>query len=635
MIELSSVAEETPFLDLVRTCTSRELALIHYDAAAGEHQCIDSVPWKDKVILPPEEDEFTQHVIWPTHIAKKRAIPRRILLKWIDQFLDVCIDIEERHRFLLACFVLSTWSIDVLRVAPYIALVGLPQSGKSTALKILQLICRRGMITSDISSAAFYRACERLRPTLFIDEAATASQRKALFHLLRSGSTRDSVVFRAGESYRTFGAKVMSFRQLPDDDALNSRCVVIPMRESSDIRRRPTDKDVLDGAANLRAILLRNRFEYLSPTCKIRGVQQLRSRSRDLYESLVYSIGDDLELATRLLGYFADAQQSSREPLLPREMAVVETLFEQIHLHPDQANYPLKQLTQEINLNLSKSGERLRLNPKAVGAILHTLGFRDRNRTAAGFVVWLERRALERIHDLMWTYGLDAPSAHLPEQALSPPCEFCTSGPSRNKNEFEEEETHWDDTEDTPNQPLSLEDVLSDEQLCECRIGEYAELDPDDELEQDQQAQSPGVNLPQLNEGTGGVGNGASSMGASPVNGGNGTAAEHPSSDDAVAKPPKGKEGEFSGTSGTLPTLGAGSVKESQDDLDLEIGPGYSRGWIENAADQKLVDELRRKNLRGFYPSDEDESATDENEEDSNEEEDDEPDDEDGSDESE
>ncbi len=83
------------------------------------------------------------------------------------------------------------------------------------------------------------------------------------------------------------------------------------------------------------------------------------------------------------------------------------------------------------------------------------------------------------------------------------------------------------------------------------------------------------------------------------------------------------------------PSFGAGSAKEPQDDLDLEIGPGYRRGWIENAADQKLVDKLRRENPRGFYPSDEDESATDENEDDSNEEEEDEPDDEDGSDESE
>lgn len=41
-------------------------------------------------------------------------------------------------------------------------------------LKILRLLCRRSLLTADVSSAAFYRACGRLIPTLLIDETATA-----------------------------------------------------------------------------------------------------------------------------------------------------------------------------------------------------------------------------------------------------------------------------------------------------------------------------------------------------------------------------------------------------------------------------------------------------------------------------
>jgi hypothetical protein len=429
VIELHSVAEACPSLDLGWTADG--LALVEYDRATGQ-KCVPHFQWNDRqVILPPEEDEFTRHVVWPTHYWPHGTVAVASLLKQIERFLHTCIDIEKQYGFLLACFVFSSWVINDLRVAPYIALVGLPQSGKSTALRILQLICRRGMITSDISSAAFYNACERLRPTLFIDEAATAGQQKALFHLLRSGSTRDSVVFRAGGSYRTFGAKVMSFRQLPDDDALNSRCIVIPMRESLKVKLRPTDHEVLDYALILRSKLLLHRFQYSPLSRPIPEIGLLRSRNRDLYESLAYSMGDDLESATRLLKYFVDAQQSSREPLFPRETAVLETLFEQIHVHPDQANYPLKQLTQEVNSNLARSGERFRLTARAVGGILDTLGLRDRKRTALGFVVRLDRRALERTHDLMSTYGMDAPSAHLAEEAPNAPCEFCLSVRSR------------------------------------------------------------------------------------------------------------------------------------------------------------------------------------------------------------
>jgi hypothetical protein len=110
--------------------------------------------------------------------------------------------------------------------------IGLPRSGKSTALKALYLVCRRGMITSDISSAAFYRACDRLTPTICIDEAATAGQKKTLFlfHLLRSGTTRQAIAFREGQSYRAFGAKIVTWTEMPNDDALNSRCTSFPCK---------------------------------------------------------------------------------------------------------------------------------------------------------------------------------------------------------------------------------------------------------------------------------------------------------------------------------------------------------------------------------------------------------------------
>ena len=546
---------------------------------------------------------------WPTSTWRKPVSPVS-LVKEIDWFLDACIDIENQHRFLLACFVLSSWLIDGLLVAPYIAFVGLPQSGKSTALKALQLICRRGMITSDISSAAFYSACERLQPSLFIDEAATAGQQKPLFHLLRSGSTRDSIVLRAGQSYRTFGAKVMSFRELPDDDALNSRCIVIPMRESSHTRLKPIE--VLTEARELKAKLLRYRFEHQPPD-NIRGIHRLRSRSRDLYESLAYSLGEDFGSATRLLRYFVDAQQSSREPLLPGETAVIETLFEQSHLHPDQSNYALKQLTQEANLNLAKSGERLRLNAKAVGGILHTLGFRDRKRTSAGFVVWLDRRALERIHDLMFSYGMDAPSAHLPEQAPNTACESCAFAKYPGEDEFDEREVERDDDEYDECGEFKLDWIRRRPCPPSLSTGPAANAGhaPD--------GPPTTVDPPPPSEGTGVVGNGSppAGSGTTPVNGGNGVSTDPPPANEinTNAKPPEERESQPGGVQAADVSPDSGSAREPQskpEDPDFEIGYGYTRGWIENAADQEYVDALRRKYLRGIYPMDDDEEYEDE-----------------------
>ncbi len=108
----------------------------------------------------------------------------RALLIEINSFLSKCLDVCDHERFLLAAFVVATWFIDRLPVAPYIALVGLPGSGKSIALRVLALLCRRSLLTADITSAAFYQVCDRLMPTLLIDETETAGNRKMLFHLL-------------------------------------------------------------------------------------------------------------------------------------------------------------------------------------------------------------------------------------------------------------------------------------------------------------------------------------------------------------------------------------------------------------------------------------------------------------------
>ena len=76
---------------------------------------------------------------------------------------------------LIAAFVVSTWFIEDLAVAPYLALVGPPRSGKTTLLQVLNLVCRRPLLTADITSAAFYEVYEKLTPTLLVDETPPAA----------------------------------------------------------------------------------------------------------------------------------------------------------------------------------------------------------------------------------------------------------------------------------------------------------------------------------------------------------------------------------------------------------------------------------------------------------------------------
>jgi len=414
-------------IEAVREPKSQELWLAKYSRADAKFAFARTFEIDGLRFHPPAENELSRHVRLPScYVAT--APPVRALLDELDGFFRRCLDLDERYRFLLSCFVLSTWMVDRLPVAPYIALVGLPRSGKSTALRALYLLCRRSLITSDISSAAFYRLCDRWMPTLCIDEAATAGQQRTLFHLLRSGTTRDAVAFREKQSYRTFGAKVVVWNQMPDDEALNSRCIVIPMQETSctDLERT-TNPEVIGAANDISAELATfravNRRNLHLP--QIAGAEHLRSRDRDLYEALALPIGKDSEGCAHLLECLDYQRGLNREPLPARELAVLESSFKVIHAEPDQETYSFRRLKDESNRWLADSGERFKVNEKSVSGALKTFGFVNRRRTKAGWVVIVDRAARKRLHELLLLYGVSSVLECLPPEQPGAPCEFC------------------------------------------------------------------------------------------------------------------------------------------------------------------------------------------------------------------
>ena len=421
-------------VELARVGQNSNLGLVLYKNGEGASYG-NSVTLSDYVLVPPEEDEITRHIRFAETVGDVLEVRR--LLTQVDDFLSLCLELDDRRRFLLACFVLSTWVVDWLPVAPYIAFVGLPGSGKSTALRALYLVCRRGLITYDISSAAFYRACDRLAPTLCIDEAASAGEKRVLFHLLRAGTTRDAAAFRVGQSYRAYGAKAVSWNEMPDDEALNSRCIIIPMKESSRTSLlRTTDPAVLAEADRLQALLLGYRLHHCGRpfSRELSGHERLRSRDRDLYEALALPLYGDSKLCACLLECFEYQQNVNQEPLPPKQVAVLEGLFKMIHIQPDREDYALGQLKNEANLRLASSGERFHLNERTVSEILKTFGFVDRKRTRSGWVVLVGSAARKRLHELLWLYGVSL-SACLPTDLSNEACEFCKIQDTRQEND--------------------------------------------------------------------------------------------------------------------------------------------------------------------------------------------------------
>jgi len=181
-------------------------------------------------------------------------------------------------------------------------------------------------------------------PTLLIDETGTAGERKKLFHLLRTGISRDVIALRKDQSFSAFGAKVVSWTELPNDPALNSRCITIPMYETrlSDLKR-PTDRDIVEAAEDLQKRLLQYRLEKFRALSLPEITQEapLYSRSRDLYEALALPMGECRKACQNLLDYFTFHHQiTTREPLYPTHAAVLDFLYHYTHIYLDRNHLP-------------------------------------------------------------------------------------------------------------------------------------------------------------------------------------------------------------------------------------------------------------------------------------------------------
>jgi hypothetical protein len=374
----------------------------------GEIRYLDQLKHDGQVLVPLQrKSEMFSRLRLPTEA--KRYESALTLVNRIEQLIFRCISVNGIYVPVLADFVLSTWLVDRFEVAPYLSVVGLPQSGKTTLLKLLSLLCRRSLLVSDITSASFYRACSQFMPTILIDEAGSFRKNSALRHMLRAGSGRDVDSVQANRTFHAYGAKVLSWLEPPDDIALNSRCILIPMHESMRTNlMRSSDVEVEREAAELQTQLLQFRFENyrrVEPG-PIPGDEILRPRSRDLLRALA-AAHFNVERSKRLLEFFDSGQAIPHEPLSSEQNAVLRALYSIIHVQNDFDSIQTGQLTELVNGHLEHARENLRMKPRKVGSVLSSLGFSNRTRTNSGWILSLNREDAEKIHQLAEHYGIE------------------------------------------------------------------------------------------------------------------------------------------------------------------------------------------------------------------------------------
>jgi hypothetical protein len=152
---------------------------------------------------------------------------------------------DDGAHVVAALWALHTHAHDAARVSPILAITS-PEKrcGKTTLLTLLSGLTRRPLPASNITTAVVFRAVEKYRPTLLIDEADTfLKEREELRGVLNSGHNRATamVLRTVGDdheprTFSTWGPKAIALiGDLPA--TLEDRSVVLALR-----RRRKDEK---------------------------------------------------------------------------------------------------------------------------------------------------------------------------------------------------------------------------------------------------------------------------------------------------------------------------------------------------------------------------------------------------------
>jgi hypothetical protein len=368
---------------------------------------------RGRILVPiPRSTLGFSDVKLPQGVMPYKSVKR--LVQTLHSFIQCAVDVPHEYALLLSAYVLYTWVADRLPTAVYLSVIGLPQSGKSTLLELLSLLCRRGLLVSDISQAAAYQACSNFSPTLLIDEIDWHSSRtmSTFLQLLRSGTSPSSRALRVRKSSGSFGPKVFGSLEASSDSALNSRCIQLVMAETNKSGLlKPGHPSMVKSASDLRRQLLRFRFAFYKSIrpALVPGAEQLRPRSRDLLSSLAAPLVGRQRWIQFLLDFMKVRHDpGTRESLEPRHEALHSVLWGAIHQESPLPNLRVggqMSLTTATNATLLQGGERLSVTDKGVGRMLSSMGFRSTQRTKIGWILWLDSSTLARCHQLLKTHG--------------------------------------------------------------------------------------------------------------------------------------------------------------------------------------------------------------------------------------
>lgn len=336
----------------------------------------------------------------------------------VKAFIEKHLDVPNPLGYdILTAFTFSTWVAEIFDFCPYLGFYGRESVGKTRGLEVLQQICFRGWLTTNITTATLFRLTQKFSPTLLLDESEflTSEARAELIGLLNSGQRRGVFIPRMiGEHSEEIGfynvycpKAIAGTRQLKG--TTRSRMITFTMTRN--VKAVPRTIDKYEGQ-KLRGQLLMWRFlkiaqmqdeltlkqkltgkTELKATRQFEQLEPLSGRNFELFYPLVYVA--PTEEARKSIFQFAGELENAK--LLAEKSQLSSMIFEAIVSIKDtkvsRGLLLLKDIAEYMHGN-QPSGYWIA--EKTIAQRCVQMGF-EKTRTTRGTAIIISQQLIDRL----------------------------------------------------------------------------------------------------------------------------------------------------------------------------------------------------------------------------------------------
>lgn len=196
-------------------------------------------------LIYPEQEEETSRIAFSEPEPWAQPVDGASLLDEIANALCRFIVLPSDEIKAIALWIIHTYAVDATSICPILIIKSAEKRcGKTLLLELLLNLVFRPLPASNITAASLFRAIERYKPTLLLDEADTfLHHNDELKGIINSGyrSSSSYVVRTIGDDFEprifnTFGPKAIAQIDMPQETIVD-RGIIIEMR-----RKKPDER---------------------------------------------------------------------------------------------------------------------------------------------------------------------------------------------------------------------------------------------------------------------------------------------------------------------------------------------------------------------------------------------------------